>query len=145
MEVTLRPFLFDDYPAALALWRTCEGVVLRAVDEPEPMRRYLERNAGMSVVAEVDGRVVGTLLAGTDGRRGYLQHLAVAAAHRRRGLGRALVGRALAALAAVGVDKCHLLVVADQEVARAFWMSLGWEERRDVRLLSRAVGAQRDA
>lgn len=79
---------------------------------------------------------MGAVLAGTDGRRGYLQHLAVASTHRGRGLGRALVERVIEALGAVGIAKCHLMVRRDHEPALAFWRHLGWTDRDDVALMS---------
>ena len=80
------------------------------------------------------------MLCGTDGRRGYLQHLAVAPAYRRRGVGRRLAERAVAALAAQGVAKCHLMVLPSNAAARAFWRRLGWAERGDVLLMSHVAG-----
>ena len=109
------------------------------------IERYLERNRGLSFVACDGDRVIGAVLCGTDGRRGYLQHLAVAAAHRRRGIGRRLVTCALASLVAQGIMKCHLMVLPGNADARAFWQSAGWEERRDVLLLSYNSGDRRDA
>ena len=75
-------------------------------------------------------------MAGHDGRRGYLQHLAVDTAYRRQGIGTELVGRSLAALAALGINKAHLFALEDNESGKRFWQSLGWKERRDVVLFS---------
>jgi ribosomal protein S18 acetylase RimI-like enzyme len=125
-----------DYQAVIALWRTTEGVVLRDIDRPEAIARYLERNPGSSFVAVDGGRLVGTVLCGHDGRRGYLQHLAVDPPYRRQGIGRALVERALDALQRLGILKCHLMVLPGNETARAFWASIGWTERPDVILMS---------
>jgi ribosomal protein S18 acetylase RimI-like enzyme len=136
MAIQFREMTPTDYQAATALWKASEGVVLRDADRLEAVERYLERNPGSSFVA-VDGeRLVGTVLCGHDGRRGYLQHLAVAAPYRRQGIGRALVERALAALQGAGILKCHLMVLADNEAARAFWAAIGWTERPDVMLMS---------
>lgn len=134
--VELREFRPDDYEDVVALWRNTEGLVLRDVDQRNPIVRYLRSNPGLSFVATVQGRVVGAVLCGTDGRRGYLQHLAVAPGHRRRGIGRALAERCVAALASRGLDKCHLMVLPENEPARAFWRRLGWHERQDVLLMS---------
>ena len=134
--IDYREFTPADYDAVLAVWRAGAGVVLREVDDRAPVERYLARNRGLSFVAVDGGQVVGAVLCGTDGRRGYLQHLAVAPAHRHRGVGRALAERAVAALAASGIDKCHLMVLQANAGARAFWAKLGWAERGDVLLLS---------
>ncbi|MEP6495376.1 MAG: GNAT family N-acetyltransferase [bacterium] len=75
-------------------------------------------------------------MCGTDGRRGYLQHLAVLPTHRRQGIGRQLAERRVHALAESGIDKCHLMVVAGNRDAAAFWTRLGWLDRSDIRLMS---------
>ena len=70
------------------------------------------------------------------GRRGYLQHLAVAPTHRRQGIGSSLVNRVLEALQARGITKCHLFVRREHGPAREFWEHLGWAAREDVVLMS---------
>lgn len=134
--VELRPFVAGDIPEALALWRAADGVVLRDADGAAPLRDYLRRHAASSFVAVSGSRVIGTVLCGHDGRRGYLYHLAVEAAHRGHGVGRALATRALDALRRDGIEKCHLMVVAGNAEARAFWSALGWQLRSDVALMS---------
>jgi ribosomal protein S18 acetylase RimI-like enzyme len=134
--VDVREFTPGDYDEVAALWRSTEGIVLRDVDQREPIVRYLALNPGLSFVASDRGRVIGAVLCGTDGRRGYLQHLAVAPEHRRCGIGRALAQRCVEALSARGLDKCHLMVLPQNEAARAFWRRLGWQERDDVLLMS---------
>jgi GNAT superfamily N-acetyltransferase len=85
----------DDYDAVLALWQRCEGVGLTPSDSREAVRAYLIRNPGLSFVARQDGKIVGAVLCGHDGRRGYLYHLAVAPENRHQGLGRAIVDACL--------------------------------------------------
>ena len=147
LDARIAPFAGSDYDDAAALWAASEGVVLRDADSREAIVRYLRRNPGCSFVAraEPDGRLVGAVLAGHDGRRGYLQHLAVAPSHRRRGLGRALAERSLAALAAEGIAKCHLMVLDGNERARRFWASAGWSERGDIVLMSITVAGGENA
>lgn len=125
-----------DYDAVIALWRASEGLTLRDADSREAITSYLVRNPGLSFVARDNGQIVGAVLAGTDGRRGYLQHLAVALSHRRQGLGRTLAERAVEALKALGIVKCHLMVRQDNSQARAFWAHLGWSDRSDITLMS---------
>lgn len=131
-DPVLRPFAEGDIDAALTLWRATPGIGVNDRDTPERLRSYLERNPGCSMVALAEGRVVGSVLAGHDGRRGYLHHLAVADAQRGRGLGRALVDAARANLAALGIDVCHCFVYADNAHGRAFWRALGWSLRDDL-------------
>lgn len=125
-----------DYADALALWQSAEGVKLRAADSREGIARYLERNPGLSFVAESGGKVVGTIMAGHDGRRGYIQHLAVQAANRNVGIGSELLRRCLAALKHAGISKSHVHVLSDNKIAREFWFARGWQLRDDIAVFS---------
>ena len=88
MNIAISPFTIELYDSVLALWQKCEGVGLSDADSREGIQSYLDRNPWMSFVATVDGSVVGAILAGHDGRRGYIHHLAVHPDHRRQGLAR---------------------------------------------------------
>jgi N-acetylglutamate synthase len=134
--VEIVPFLPADYDEVMALWSSTEGLTLREADSRDAIERYLARNPCLSFIAREEGQLVGAVLAGTDGRRGYLQHLAVAPSHRSQGLGRALAERAVAALRAFGIAKCHLMVRQENAEARAFWEHVGWSERADITLMS---------
>lgn len=136
-DLHIRPLTMEDYTAVKTLWETTEGVGLSRADSAENISRYLKRNPDLSFVADVANQLVGAVLCGHDGRRGYLHHLAVDAAYRHRGIGRQLVARCLAELAAVGIDKCHLFVFATNDGAHAFWESAGWTQRVELQLLSK--------
>ncbi len=135
-HVEFRELTFDHYEAAIALWRVCEGIGLSRADSRESIAAYLERNIGMSFCAVEEGRLIAAALCGHDGRRGYLHHVAVAATHRRQGIGAGLVARCLGALRARGINKCHLFVHADNAAAIAFWRRLGWIPRNDLVMMS---------
>lgn len=136
----IQPFHLTDYASVHALWEACEGIGLHDdVDSRDGIARYLERNPGLSFVARDGDRIVGAVLAGHDGRRGYLHHLAVHPDARHRGLGRQLVAAALAALRAEGIAKCHIFVFRDNPAGRAFWESCGWHLRQDIDLLSISI------
>ena len=135
----------EDLPAVGALWAVSEGLTLRDTDSPEALRRYLLRNPGLSLVAREQGQIIGAVLCGHDGRRGYLHHLAVAPEYRRAGIGRALAEHCLAGLAEIGLLKCHLFVRVENEAAQRFWSSLGWVEREDILTMSRNQSAAENA
>jgi ribosomal protein S18 acetylase RimI-like enzyme len=139
MAVTIREFTMADYPSAYALWKESEGIGLSQADEPQNMARFLSRNPGLSFVAEEDGKIVGAVLCGNDGRRGFLHHLAVAKGRRRSGIGRDLAERCLSALAEAGVRKCHIFVLADNVEGQRFWRTTGWEERTTLKVMSHDV------
>ena len=143
--VEISPFSPSDYDEVMALWRATEGLTLRAADSREALTSYVARNPGLSFVARDGGRLVAAVLAGTDGRRGYLQHLAVAPAHRNQGLGSSLAKRVLRQLGALGVAKCHLFVRREHMQAREFWERLGWTARDDVLLMSHTAADDANA
>ena len=138
-DLLIRPLTIDDYAAVLALWQGTEGVGLSRADERQAIASYLDRNPGLSFVALVDEQLVGAVLCGHDGRRGFVHHLAVRASHQRQGVGKALVERCVDVLRHEGIDKCHLFVYATNANARAFWERLGWQPRDDLVLMSRII------
>jgi L-amino acid N-acyltransferase YncA len=139
MLFTLFPFRIEGYEEIYSLWRQCEGVGLSSADSWENINSFLERNPGMSFVASAEGRIIGTVLAGQDGRRGYIYHLAVHPEWRHQGLGRTLVGRCLKALKEAGIQKCHLFVFNDNSSGLTFWKSVGWEQRVDLVVMSKTL------
>jgi ribosomal protein S18 acetylase RimI-like enzyme len=126
----------SDYESVIELWRATESLSLRDADSKASIELYLARNSGLSFVALYGPKLIGAVLVGTDGRRGYLQHLAVASEYRGQGIGRALVERSVAALSLLGISKTHLFVHADNHRAQEFYLSLGWFERDDVTMYS---------
>ncbi len=134
--ITIREMILADYKAIYALWLMSDGVSLGASDSQEQIAQFLTRNPNSSFVAEVNGSLVGTILSGHDGRRGYIHHTAVHPQFRRLGIGQQLVKCALTALQNANILKCHLFVHQTNEVAKAFWQSVGWHLRDDLQLVS---------
>jgi len=143
--VEIEPLTPSDLAPVVRLWADLEGLTLRDADSPAALARYLTRNPGLSFVARSEGDIVAAVICGHDGRRGYLHHLAVHPDHRRRGLGRRLAERCLAALLEEDIEKCHLFVRSENERARAFWRSLGWTERDDIVTLSKNQSSSANA
>ncbi len=135
---TLAPFGPAHVADAFALWRASEGIGL-AGETPEIVAACLARSPGLSFVALREGRVVGAVLCTSDGRRGYLHHLAVEPECRRLGIGRALAEAGAAAMAAQGLPKVHLFVWRTNEPALRFWARIGWAERDDLVMMSRTL------
>ena len=125
-----------DYEDCLALWKGVEGLSIQKADSKEAIGAYLKRNPGLSYVVRENGALVGAVLCGHDGRRGFLHHVAVAPSHRRKGIATSLVTRALEALAGAGIDKCHIFVLNNNAEGLAFWKKSGWLKRRDIILMS---------
>ena len=136
---TITPFTMSDYAAVTALWQVSDGVGLSGADEPDNIRFYLERNPGISSIAKEDDTVVGAVLGGHDGRRGYIHHLAVHPDYRRQGIGQQLVEHCFAALQAIGIQKCHLFIFQENQSGIAFWESIDWSRREDIAVMSKMV------
>jgi ribosomal protein S18 acetylase RimI-like enzyme len=139
MSMVIREMTIRDYDEVAGLWQSSQGVGLSDADSREGVARFLERNPGLSFVARDGEHLVGVVLCGHDGRRGYIHHLAVSKSHRRKGLGRALVGRCLSALRQDGIGKCHIFVFGDNQDTVAFWKDIGWTQRVELLMMSQYV------
>jgi putative acetyltransferase len=135
--IAFMEFTMDAYHGVYNLWRQSKGIGLSDGDSRESIRRYLARNPKMSFVAKAEGRVVGAVLCGHDGRRGYIHHLAVHPNYQRQGIGHTLVEHALQALRVAGIQKCHLFVFASNPDGIAFWEGMGWTFRREIGVMSK--------
>ena len=126
--------------AAYALWEASEGIGLSAADARENIESFLSQNSGAQLRCPFRRwHPGGRAACKRDGRRGFLYHCAVAKSHRRRGIGKALVERSLAALAARGMRKCHIFVAAYNAEGKRFWQRIGWEERTTILVMSHDV------
>lgn len=131
--MTIRKMQPADYDSVYALWLSCAGMGLNNLDDSrEGIERFLKRNPDTCLVAEEDGVIRGVIMAGSDGRRGYIYHTAVHPDCRHRGIATALVDRALGELAALGINKTALVVFARNEGGNAFWESRGFTVRTDI-------------
>jgi len=128
---------FDDYDEVLALWQRCEGVGITPSDSREAVQTFLDRNPGLCFVARQDGQIIGAVLCGHDGRRGYMYHLAVAPEHRKKGIGRAIVDACLAELASAGIQKSTIFVYGHNGTGQHFWRGTGWKDRADLVVLQK--------
>lgn len=144
-EVQIRTMENSDYDSALDLWRSSDGIGLNTADGRENIESYLHRNAGLSLAATDGGKLVGAVLCGHDGRRGYLHHLAVAASYRGRGIGRRLVEECARRLAAEKIERCHVFVYPDNMQGLAFWREVGFGHRSDLVICSCDIGLGSDS
>lgn len=129
MAHAVRMMTLEDIPSARVLWSGCGGVELAEGDRPDQLARYLARNPGLSTVATDEaGNLVGAVLCGHDGRRGFVYHLAVASGCRGHGVGREIMRRSLAGLKAEGIERVLLFVSADNPDGERFWLRQGWQD-----------------
>jgi ribosomal protein S18 acetylase RimI-like enzyme len=137
MSIEIRRMTIEDYDGVYALWTNTEGMGLHSFeDSREGLEKFLGRNPGLSFVAADKQSIIGAMLAGHDGRKGYIYHTAVDKARRGRGIGRRLVEAATQALLQEGITKLGLLVYAQNGVGNAFWTGSGWTKRGDVNYYS---------
>lgn len=132
-KYSIMPMTEDDYDDVRALWMTIRGFGIRALDDSrEDVQRFIRRNPTTSVVARMDGRIVGSILCGSDGRQGALYHVCVAREYRRRGIGTHMVGYCMHQLRLMGINKVSLIAFASNDVGNAFWKQIGWTRKSDV-------------
>ncbi len=130
---TIRTMQIEDYDQVYALWMSIHGFSIRSIDDSrEGVARFLRRNPDTSVVAVADGRVVGAILCGHDGRRGCLYHVCVREEYRMHGIGRAMVVACMNALKKEEISKVSLIAFTANDVGNAFWKRIGWTKREDL-------------
>jgi ribosomal protein S18 acetylase RimI-like enzyme len=139
MNITIEEFTIEAYAQVYSLWENYDGIGLSGADSRAAIQKYLERNPGLSLIAYDDDSIVGSVLCGHDGRRGYIHHLAVRSDYRRQGIGRLLVEKSLAALQSCGIQKCHLFIFNNNTGGIEFWESIGWTYRLDIDLISKNI------
>ena len=131
--MTIRAMTIADYDAVYALWLSCKGMGLNNLDDSrDGIERFLNRNPETCFVAEKDGSVVGVIIAGNDGRRGYIYHTAVNPDYRRQGIAKQLVDAALETLKKLGISKAALVVFDRNSDGNAFWENAGFTVRDDL-------------
>jgi ribosomal protein S18 acetylase RimI-like enzyme len=124
--LVIREFEADrDYQVVFELWKT-DGLLIRPSDTLDEVRKKLERDPDLFLVAEEDGAVVGAVMGGWDGRRGWVYHLAVDPARQRNGIGRQLMAELERRLRAKGALKINLQVYRDNVAAQEFYQKLGY-------------------
>ncbi len=139
MNISIHEMDITDYDQIYQLWESSENIGLSKADSRYGITRFLERNPGMSYVAWKEDVLVGTVLCGHDGRRGYIHHLMVHPDHRRQGIGQSLVSRCMFALTRIGIQKCHLFVFEDNIGGIKFWENLGWTKRVELTMMSHVI------
>ena len=139
-DVFIRPMRPEDYDAVYALWMSSPNMGFNNLDDSrEGIERFLRRNPDTCLVALTGDGLAGVILAGQDGRRAYIYHMAVAEACRRQGVGTALLARCLDAIKKEGIHKVALLVFKYNKAGNAFWERQGFTVREDVAYRNREL------
>ena len=122
-----------DYLGVYNLWISTPGMGLNNLDDSkEGIKKYLKRNPKTCFVAKENKKIIGVILSGHDGRRGYIHHTAVDIHNRNKGIGSELVRTAINALSKEGINKVAFVVFKNNEIGNKFWQRLGFTERQDL-------------
>ncbi|MDD2555563.1 MAG: GNAT family N-acetyltransferase [Syntrophaceticus sp.] len=125
-----------DIKPMLDLWRSIPGLGVGRGDTESSLKAFLVRNPTTCLLLRVNGCLMGTVLGGFDGRRGYIYHLAVHPDYQGRGYGKMLLSRVSCQLKDLGAPKIHLFAFGDNHTAEGFYLCQGWEKRRDIQVFS---------
>lgn len=133
MDFIIRTMDISDYDEVYDLWTSIHGFAMRSIDDSkEGVKRFLDRNTGLSVVAVADGKIVGSILVGHDGRHGCFYHVCVHEKYRKNGIGRAMATSAMVRLKSEGITKIQLVAFTDNQLGNSFWQAEQWVERKDL-------------
>ncbi len=139
MDVVIKNFEMKDYDSVYVLWENIFPDTTDSSYSREQINFFLDRNPGTSFYAEHEGKVVGAVLVGYDGRRGYIHHLGVLDEYRRKNIGKLLMDKAEEALLKVGIGKTHLFVFKDNTNAKEFYNRIGYKQRHDLDMFSKTL------
>lgn len=136
----IRKLIIDDYEKIYDLWISTPGMGLNDIDDSKAgIEKYLKRNPNTCFVAEMSERIIGVILSGHDGRRGYIYHMAVSIDYRNKGIGSTLVDTALKALREEGISKVALVAFEQNEIGNSFWEHKGFSAREDLIYRNKAL------
>ena len=136
MSYKILPYTMDHYDEIYDLWTQTEGIGISECDSRQGIEKLFKKNPDMSFVAIDNDKIVAGIMASHDGRRGCLYHLAVKPQYRRLGLGKELVKKSLNALKKDGIDRCYIVVFANNEQGKQFWRSIDWKIREEINMAS---------
>lgn len=136
----IRKMTIDDYGAVYELWANTPNMGLRSLDDSkEGIAMFLRRNTETCFVAINGETVIGVILCGHDGRRGYIYHTVVHPNYRKQGIGTALVNAVVAALQNEGITRVCLNVMESNEDGKQFWTNRGWEKKDFLSFYSKSI------
>lgn len=136
----IRKMKVSDYEETFMLWSNTAGMGMRSLDDSqEGISKFLKRNPNTNFIAIMNDKIVGVILCGHDGRRGYIYHAAVDEKKRGRGIGKALVKNALEGLKEEGIHKAALVVFKDNHIGNEFWDIMGFETRMDLNYRNKSL------
>ncbi len=136
----IRQMKIEDYDNVYTLWMSCAGMGLNNLDDSRSgIEKFLNRNPDTCYVAIDSDNIVGVIMVGNDGRRGYIYHTSVHPDYRKQGIGRKLVDTALDSLLKLGINKVALVVFDRNKAGNEFWEKMGFTTRNDLIYRNKAL------
>ena len=136
----IREMTQADYEEIFDLWKNTDGMGLRSLDDSQQgISAFLKRNPATNFVATDNGEIVGTILCGHDGRRGYIYHTVVKDSHRNQGIATNLIEAAISALQQEGITRVCLNVMETNEYGKSFWLKRGWKKKNFLGFYSKSI------
>jgi N-acetylglutamate synthase len=139
MNINFRNMKPRDYSQLIKLWKETPGIGISSSDDKEKIKIFLKKNNRTCFVAEDEKEIIGTILCGNDGRRGYIYHLVVSENYRNKGIASRLVEYSLEGLKSDNIDKCHLFVYETNKNAIKYYLRKDWKQRKELIILSKDV------
>jgi ribosomal protein S18 acetylase RimI-like enzyme len=134
----IREFKIGDYPGVRDLWQAA-GLILRLGDDLEDVKLKLQRDPDLFLVTELDDEIVGSVIGGWDGRRGWIYHLSVKPEHQRQGIGAELVREVEKRLVAKGAKKVNAQVYKWNEQSSEFFKAIGYEAQPELIMIGKQL------
>ncbi len=138
--MNIRHMKIEDYTAVYQLWLITPGMGLNDIDDSQKgIARMLQRNPSLSFIAEKNRQIVGVIIAGQDGRRGYIYHTAVHQSYHRQGIAQSLVRSVLDEMRTLDITKVGLFIFKENHIGNPFWEKMGFGIRNDLYYRNRAL------
>ncbi len=131
----IEKFTMESYENVVQLWRK-SGISVGSTDTREELERMLQRNPNLFLIGKVNNRIIGVVIGGFDGRRGYVHHLAVDPDYQKKGYGKMIMDELIEKFRKIGVHKIHLFIEKYNKDVVEFYRNLGWEIRDDLIMMS---------
>jgi len=139
MNILFRIMEVSDIPASIELWKNMKGLAIRGSDNIRDLSDHVRMNLRHNFVATSGDKLIGTVLGGFDGRRGYIYHLAVHENYRQKNIGKELMERCFQSFKEINVSKCHMMVLSDNTEAQEFYAKIGCELRTEILVYSKTL------
>lgn len=139
MVMKLSKLTVEDYDRAAAFWKETAGLGTVCIESREQFATFLQRNPGLSFKLADQEAIVGTVLCGHDGTRGYLHHIALALPYRGQGMSKMLVDKSLEELRSTGIRRCHFFIDPMNGEGERMLPTLEWTEERGVKVFTHDI------